>query len=416
MQREHGTTARYSGRLDSVAAAPSETPAKLARPWLIALATWGCAHPGASHAVAPAAGEPGVVAVERTIVTPGEAVGIGELFERAVAALKAGEYERAGVGFDRVFELDPRGGYAARAALLAGEAYDEVGDLEAAVARYESAARAGGKSAVSATALVRAVRIHVHRERWERAAALADVLLEDASSLQPFELIVAHGAKALHLADRGERDAANYYITKGRDVIEMNRLDAAGRVPRDLAALYYALGEVERLEAERVLFVPLPENFAAALERRCQAILDAQSAYSDAMRAYDAHWSAMAGYRVGELYERLHDELMRIEPPASARTDAERQLFEGAMRVRYAILLRKARTMMEHTLELAERTGEKSGWIERTRDSAARLERAMLAEERALARLPYSRDELERAFEDLRARAEAKRSAESSAQ
>ena len=85
----------------------------------------------------------------------------------------------------------------------------------------------------------------------------------------------------------------------------------------------FALGEVRRLKSERISFTPLPPNFTDVLEQRCQALLDAQAAYTDAMRGYDAHWSAMAGYRVGQLYQRLHAEVMQIPPTAQAKTRAE---------------------------------------------------------------------------------------------
>src|SRR5262249_32758457 len=151
------------------------------------------------------------------------------------------------------------------------------------------------------------------------------------------------------------------------NVIDAQNLDAGGTIPRDIAALDYALGEVRRIRAERITFVPVPANFGQKLEERCQLLLDAQGAYSEARRADDAHWSAMAGFRVGELYEKLHEEVMRIPAPASADTEARRQLFEGAMRLRYSILLKKAQTMMKHTLAMVERTGEPSPWAERAR-------------------------------------------------
>jgi hypothetical protein len=194
-------------------------------------------------------------------------------------------------------------------------------------------------------------------------------------------------------------------IEKARTVVERERFDAAGRIPRDVAQLYYALGEVRRLRAARIVFVPVPEDFAVVLERRCQLILDAQSSYSDAMRAEDAHWSAMAGYRVGELYQSLHEDLMVVPAPGAADTPGRRQLFEGAMRLRYSILLEKARAMMQHTLKMAARTGERSEWVLRAERAARDLEQAEQREQAALDRLPHSRAELQRALDDLGQRA-----------
>jgi hypothetical protein len=71
------------------------------------------------------------------------------------------------------------------------------------------------------------------------------------------------------------------------------------------------------------------------------------------------------------------------------------------MRLRYSVLLDKGLAMMDHTLKMAERTGEKSQWVERARDAKSKLEAARDAENRAIDRLPYTRAELRQALEDL---------------
>ena len=225
------------------------------------------------------------------------------------------------------------------------------------------------------------------------------------------ESIVAHGGKALWRVSEGDVDGASYNIEKARTLVEEHRLDAAGKIPRDVAQLYFALGEVRRLRAEKIRFNPLPANFPAVLEERCQPLLDSQSAYSDSMRAHDAHWSAMAGYRVGELYQKLHEDLMDVHQP-KADTDKRKQLFEGAMRLRYSILLDKALTMMEHTLSMALRTAEKSTWVDKATDATAKLKRAQKAENDAIARLPYSRADLQAALDDLAKKADEKAKAD----
>jgi hypothetical protein len=120
------------------------------------------------------------------------------------------------------------------------------------------------------------------------------------------------------------------------------------------------------------------------------------------MRAYDAHWSAMAGYRVGELYRNLHSDLMAVPPPKSAGTVVRKQqLFEGAMRLRYSILLKKALSMMEHTISMAERTGERSDWVAKALASKKAIEQSIRDEDAAIARLPYTKAELQAALDDL---------------
>jgi hypothetical protein len=132
-------------------------------------------------------------------------------------------------------------------------------------------------------------------------------------------------------------------------------------------------------------------------------LLDAQSAYSDAMRAYDAHWSAMAGFRVGELYQKLHEELMQVPAPKAADTDRRRQLFEGAMRLRYSILLDKGKSMLDHTVAMADRTGEQSAWVLKSRQARDVIAKATEEERQALARLPYTKEQLQAAMDSFAA-------------
>ena len=47
---------------------------------------------------------------------------------------------------------------------------------------------------------------------------------------------------------------------------------------------------------------------------------------------------AALGYRVGQLYQQLHRDVMQVPPPAKADTLKKKQLFEGAMRLRYRVL------------------------------------------------------------------------------
>jgi tetratricopeptide (TPR) repeat protein len=366
----------------------------------------GCAQTAAHGANTPqgspaSAQTPTRVELSRTIITPDSSADVGELFTEALRYYQAGKRLEALERFDRIAALDPDSEYAARSLLLAGTIHDESANHEQALARYEQLARRFPETEYAREALIRSLRLLTYLERWERAGLIADNVLAKYKDLRPFEHVVTVSAKALSLIADGDDVRSAYFIEKGRDTIEGHNLDAAGRVSRDLAQLYFALGEVRRVRAERITFVPVPANFAAVLEQRCQLLLDAQGAYSDAMRAYDAHWSTMAGYRVGELYQKLHEELMRIPAPKNATTDKRRQLFEGAMRLRYAILLEKAKAMMDHTLSLAEKTEEKSGWVQKADEARAKLQQAMQREQAAIAALPYTREQLLNALEQL---------------
>jgi tetratricopeptide (TPR) repeat protein len=343
----------------------------------------------------------GPVEVPRSIITPEITTDIPELLKQALDLGEAHHYDAAGRGYDRVFDLDPDGSTAESALFKAAEMYDYGGLMEEALARYEQVSRRFPTSPDDRVARVRALRLLTHLEQYERAGELAELTATKYKDLQGIDQIAVLAARALARIAVGDDVHAEYFVSKARDIIERENLDAAGSLPRELAPIYFALCEVRRLRAERIHFVPVPENFGGALERRCQLLLDAQGAYSDAMRAYDAHWSAMAGFRVGELYQKLHEELMHVPTPKAAVTERQRRLFEGAMRLRYSILLDKAQTMMDHTVTMADRTGEQSPWVLKARQARDSIAEATRNEHDALARLPYTREQLQAALDSF---------------
>jgi hypothetical protein len=339
-----------------------------------------------------------------TIITPDLAFDVEESFVAGQTFLRQGDPTAAARAFERITQHDPSGPFAERALFQGALALEQNGDLEGAALRLERLGLRSPESRHGSEALVRGLRLRLHLEQWSAAAALSAVFLERYPDAAPLGRIVAYTARALGLLEANSLPEAEYFINKGMHVVDGLGLDRAGRIPRDLAQLYFALGEARRRRAEAVTLTSDLREFSARLERRCELLLSAQGAYSDAMRAYDAHWSAIAGYRVGELYARLHEELMAIPPPR-LDSERERQLFEGAMRLRYSVLLNKASGMLDHTLAMARRTGEKSAWVQRTEVSRARLAEAVLEEQKALERLPFSRIELQDALDDLAQRA-----------
>ena len=349
------------------------------------------------------AAPPGSAEVPRTVVTPQSTTDIPELFAKATAEGQAKHYELSASAFERAFQLDPDGPLADRSLFESAEMYDLAGKHAEALVRYEQVARRFPKSDLDRVARVRALRLLTYLEQYPRAGELADSTAAKYSDLRSFDQLAVLAARALSRLAAGDDAQAELAISKARDIIERESLDAAGRVPAELAPVYFALGELRRMRAEWIHFVPVPSNFGAALEQRCQLLLDAQGAYSDTMRAYDAHWSAMAGYRVGELYQKLHEELMQVPPPKSATSERQRQLFEGAMRLRFSILLNKAKSMLDHTVGMAERTGEQSPWVLKSRQARDAIAQATEEERQALARLPYTQAQLQSALDSFAA-------------
>lgn len=341
-----------------------------------------------------------VITTTPTVITPHDGTNVAEMFERARKLLLDGKSLEAAKLFDEVLAADPDGAYAAASDFNAGLAWEAAGDRATALDRFRDTLRRFPQGDTGKAATIRASRLLAYLEQWSELSGVADLLLA-RRDVGDVERIEALGAKALALVEIGDADAADRLVQKGLDLVEAHRLGEGGRLPVEVAQLEFALGEIRKTRSEKITFVPFPPNFAAVLEQRCQGLLDAQSAYTDAMRSFDPHWAAMSGYRVGQLYQRLHTDVLAIPPPKQADTEAKKLLFEGTIRLRYRVLLEKGLAMMDHTVSLGDRTGEASAWIARARDAKADLERALEEEKTRIARLPYSEAELQKALDEL---------------
>jgi len=372
---------------------------------LLAFLLAGCAAAPVTgvHAPAPHV-ETTPVEVAALVVSPFSDLELEQQFEQARALLLRESYREAAERFDRLVRLAPQGDTAAPSLFNAAIAHEGLGDRLAAIQRYQGLIERFPDHVITRGAPFRLSRLFAYLERWSDLAANAERMLA-LKDLTVIEAIEAHGARALGLVEQDQVDEAARQVGLARDLIEQHRLGESGKPPIELAQASFALGEVRRKRSEKVSFDPLPPNFAEVLEQRCQGLLDAQSAFTDAMRSYDAHWSAMAGYRVGQLYQQLHRDVMAIAPTAKSDTLKKKQLFEGAMRLRYRVLLEKGLKMMDGTVRLGARTGEDSAWVHRAEEARHDIELAVEDEKRALARLPYTEAELQQALDLLRGKA-----------
>jgi len=242
-----------------------------------------------------------------------------------------------------------------------------------------------------------------------RAAPPSDAshqILGEHAEGTPAELF-ARGEQALFQGDfrvarvaTGDDAKAQIDVQNGLDLVESLHYGASGRLPHAAAQLKYALGEVRRMKSEKVALMPVTPDWALKIELRCQGLLDAQNAFADAIRGEAVEWAKMSGVRIGEMYARLHKELMGIPPTAEAKTEKDKQLFFAIMHVRYRALLDKGVEMMRRTLALADKTNDKdSVWVKRAEATKREMEEALAVEKEAIAKSGLSEPEVERAIE-----------------
>jgi tetratricopeptide (TPR) repeat protein len=341
------------------------------------------------------------VEVAPIVVSPFSDSELAGRFEKARALLLADKAKEAAPEFDALVRLAPDGETAAPSLYNGALAHEGIGERDAAIERYTQLLQRFPGQPTTRGALFRLARLDAFVERWSDLVSIADRILA-LPDLTVIEAIEAHGARGLGLIEQDRLDEAAHEVSVARDMIEEHRIGDAGTPPVELATVSFALGEVRRKKSEKIALVPVTPNFSEVLEQRCQGLLDAQNAYTDAMRSFDAHWSAMAGYRVGQLYQTLHRDVMAIPPTTKADTLKKKQLFEGAMRLRYRVLLEKGLKMMEGTVRIGQRTGEDSAWVHRADEAKRDIERALEDEKTALSKLPFTEAELTEALEKLK--------------
>lgn len=339
--------------------------------------------------------------LEEMRITDAEPADLERRFQLALDQLMRDEFLPAAREFDSIAASDPDGKTAVLSLFNAGIAYHGMGELDKALDRFQKSAEKSPAHPSTKNAWLRIARIYGQLERWEELEKVATKTIERAD-LTVLEQIEAMGAKGLGLVEMGKVEEAAKVIYKARDIIEERHLGQSGKPPIELAQVSFALGEIRRLKGEKVVFDPFPEDFGAVLEDRCTQLLDAQYAYQDAMRSLDAHWSAMAGYRIGQLYSQLHKDVMAMKVPMKNQSDEQRALFEAAVRLRYRTLLSKGLDAMTAVVAMAERTGESSPWISRARSAKKELEDAIALEKQANAKLPYSEEEIRQVMDEMR--------------
>ena len=368
---------------------------------LIGLLTACSATPAPVTPAAPGALPSRPVEVAPMVVSPFSDSELEGRFEKARKLLLAEKYKEAAPEFDALVRLAPDGETAAPSLYDGALAHEGLGEREAAIERFAVLLQRFPQHPTTRGALFRLSRLDGFVERWSDLVSVTDRILALAD-LSVIEAIEAHGAKGLGLIEQDRLDEASHEVGLARDLIEQHRIGDAGAPPVELATVSFALGEVRRKKSEKISLVPVTPNFSEVLEQRCQGLLDAQNAYTDAMRSFDAHWSAMAGYRVGQLYQTLHRDVMAIPPTAKSDTLKKKQLFEGAMRLRYRVLLEKGLKLMEGTVRIGQRTGEDSAWIHRAEEAKRDIERALEDEKTALSKLPFTEAELTEALDKLK--------------
>ncbi|MBX3192539.1 MAG: tetratricopeptide repeat protein [Labilithrix sp.] len=327
-----------------------------------------------------------------------------ELLAKGERALLAQRWQEAADAFEALLAGDPSSANDPQVLYDLAIAYEGLGHREKARERYREIVRRFPTDANARNALVREASLDAYLEDWSALGEVGKTILARADA-DPAEKMLGLGARGLARVQAGDDTGASRDIHDGLNLMDEHRYGATGQLPVAAAMIKYADGELRRTRSEKISLNPPGPDFLQKLETRCAHLLEAQSAYADAIRSVDPHWAAMSGFRVGEMYRKLHTDLMLIPPTEKAKTEHDKQLFYGIMRVRYRVLLEKGLEMMKRTLALGERTGAAPVWMKRAEAAKIEMERALEEEKAVIAKFPFTEEELQKALEIMKKRA-----------
>lgn len=304
-----------------------------------------------------------------------------ELLAEGRAALAAEDWPRAERHLTRLADGLPDSPRRAEALYPLGLALQRQKKWEAALARFQERADPARGTGEALEASFRAAECLYQLDRFAEAAALLRGLArrEDLPAGRRLEAQVQQGICELEGGGRPEAEATLRAA-----------LDTYAKLPdpREVDAYYPAqaqffLGELYRLAFEEVTLTPGEggvEALVRDLEHKAELLLSAQGHYLRAIRRGHGYWATAAGAQIGLLYETLHAQL--VNAPTPAGLDAEQaEAYRQEVRGRVRVLLTKAISVYESTLEAAERIGSQNAFVERTRQSLEKVKQLLLADE-----------------------------------
>lgn len=304
-----------------------------------------------------------------------------ELFAAATSFYAAEEYAQAARYFGRICDFHPQSKHRRAALYNAGLALEKVKAFDEAWVRFSVLADPKG-SGDALDAAFRVAECDYHLERYHDAIEVLRVIgaRTDLGADKRIEARVQQGICEL---EQGNKEAAESTL---RGVLSY----WSGLPDKDLVDDYFPgqaqffLGEIFRLHYESVQLdgSKSTEKLAEDLEYKSELLLSAQGHYLRAIRIGNGYWATASGNRIGGLYESMYEHMVNAPAPTELSA-AEQDVYRSELRKKIRVLISKAITVYERTLEAAERIGASSPFVQQTRESLAHMKQLLLAEAKA---------------------------------
>lgn len=303
-----------------------------------------------------------------------------ELFAEGTAALGAGDFERAGRMFDRLVDAFPKSRHWRSAVLQAGVCDEHLKRWDAARERFSAIADPTHGTGEALDAAFRLAEVDYQRNEYAAPALLLGTLA-DREDLPLERRIEARVQEGICEVEAGELDRAETTLRQALTAWQH------APHPQDLdkyfpAQAEFFLGEIYRLHEEEVSLDPdqTADELGKQLEYKAELLLSAQGHYLRAIRVGDGYWATAAGAEVGALYEGLYRYLVDAPTPKELNP-AETDVYRQEVRKKIRVLLTKAISIYESTLDAAERLGTQGPFVEKSRAGLERLKALLMSED-----------------------------------
>lgn len=351
--------------------------------WLVAVIVSGCVHTRGAGERTPDGAQ--VVRFDEVLITGDldlDKLNDEELFAAGTSAYAAEEYAQAARYFGRICDFHPKSKHLRLALYNAGLALEKMKAWEEAWVRFSVLADPAKGTGDALDASFRVAECDYHLERYADAIEVLK-LIADRPELSPDKRIEARVQQGICELESENKDAAESTL---RSVLSYwNALP-----DKDLVDDYFPgqaqffLGEIFRLHYESVALdgSKTTEKLAEDLEYKSELLLSAQGHYLRAIRIGNGYWATASGNRIGGLYENMYDHMIHAPAPAEL-SESEQDLYRVELRKKIRVLIGKAITVYERTLEAAERIGASSPFVQQTKESLQRMKDLLLAEAKA---------------------------------
>jgi tetratricopeptide (TPR) repeat protein len=305
-----------------------------------------------------------------------------ELFAAATSFFAAEDFAQAARYFGRLADFHQKSIHRRAALYNAGLSLEKLKLWEEAHQRFLELSDPAKGTGDSLDAAFRVAETLYHQARFDEAVVVLRVIggREDLPINKRMEARVQQGICEL---ESGQADVAEMTLRKVMSTWQ-------GLADKDLVDEYFPaqaqffMGEIYRIHYEAVTLDAdkTSDQLAKDVEYKAELLLSAQGHYLRAIRIGNGYWATAAGAQIGGLYENLYDHMMHAPAPSELNKD-EGAVYSQELRKKIRILITKAITVYERTLEAAERIGASSPFVEKTRDSLKRMKDMLLADAKA---------------------------------